>query len=127
MVIIIAHSQGNHDDDGDGAEEYCFKVGQLPLGRCAGRADQQGLEEEGRGGLLHDIHIFPHNMFHQALSLLRSLAMSGASEHKVSTSLSLNNNKKRIDKVHCRRDTKQILGCQQDANLEESQKYQIVM
>ena len=49
MVIIIAHSQGNHDDDDDGAEEYCFKVGQLPLGRCAGRADQQGLEEEGRG------------------------------------------------------------------------------
>ena len=87
MVIIIAHSQGNHDDDDDGAEEYCFKVGQLPLGRCAGRADQQGLEEEGRGGLLHDIQIFPHNMFHQALSLLRSLAMSGASEHKVLTSL----------------------------------------
>ena len=80
----------NHDDDG--AEEYCFKVGQLPLGRCAGRADQQGLEEEGRGGLLHNI--FPHNMFHQALSLLRSLAMSGASEHKVLTSLSLNNKKR---------------------------------
>ena len=59
---------------------------------------------------------------HQGLSLLRSLVMSGASEHKVLLSFSNNNNKKGSMKG----DTKLFLGCQQDANLEESQKFEIV-